>query len=271
MRFRLLFPLTLALAACTPNGGGGGVRSAAPRAPALFTESFGITQPSRVRTLIVVLHGDARQTPPSYQYTAARDFAAAVPDSAVVAILRPGYTDATGNTSPGDRGLGNGDNYTRDRIDAIADTIAGLQRRYSRARVIVIGHSGGAAIAANLAGTRSGLVDGVVLASCPCMLDEWRVGMKKRLPQSGFDVPVKSLDPLQTVGGIPASTRAAILVGTKDESSPPALSRGYAEALALRGIATDFRILPGKGHDILDDPETVAALQRLAASLPRLP
>ena len=42
-----------------------------------------------------------------------------------------------------------------------------------------------------------------------------------------------------------------------------------AEALALRGIATDYRIVPGKGHDLLDDPEVLAATQRLAASLPR--
>ncbi|HWK36205.1 alpha/beta hydrolase, partial [Sphingomonas sp.] len=264
----LLAPLLL-VAACTPVA----QRGTATRAPepALYTETFGDTPAARVRTLVVVLHGDSRNAPPSSQYVAAERFAAAVPDSAVVAVLRPGYTDAAGHRSPGERGEGNGDNYTADRIGAVADTIAILRGRYPNARTIVVGHSGGAAIAADLAGTRSGLIDGLVLAGCPCMLDEWRTGMKKRRPQAGFDTPVDSLDPLQTVGGIPTSLRAAVLVGAKDEVAPPPLSRGYAEALALRGVTTDYRILPDKGHDILDDPELIAALQRLAAALPRLP
>ena len=266
MRFSLL--LLLPLAACAPKPV---AAPAAPPATALYTETFGTTPPAQVQTLVVVLHGDAPMSPPSYQYAAAKDFAAAVPNSAVVAVLRPGYTDAAGHHSPGERGLTNGDNYTKDRIDAVAQTIAVLRQRYPLARVVLLGHSGGGAIAADLAGTHAGLVDGLVLAGCPCMLDEWRAGMEKRMPDAPFEAPVDSLDPLQTVGGIPSTTRAAILVGANDETAPPALSRGYAEALALRGVATDFRILPGKGHEILDDPETIATLQRLAASLPRLP
>lgn len=264
MRYSYLFT-PLLLAACVHTA------PAPTPAPGLYTQSFGHTPAAQVRTLVVVLHGDAPTAPPSYQYAAAEQFAAAVPESAVVAVLRPGYADPAGHRSPGERGLTNGDNYTADRIAAVADTIAALRQRYPNARTILVGHSGGAAIAADLAGTRSGLVDGLVLAGCPCMLAEWRAGMEKRMPEAPFEAPVDSLDPLQTVGGIPTTLRAAVLVGAKDEIAPPALSRGYAEALALRGVATDFRILPDKGHEILDDPEVVAALQRLAASLPRLP
>jgi len=36
---------------------------------------------------------------------------------------------------------------------------------------------------------------------------------------------------------------------------------------SLRGIATDYRIVPGKGHALLDDPEVLAATTRLAAAL----
>lgn len=258
----------LALAGCAPRQVPTVV--AAPE-PALYVETYGTTPAAQVRTLAIVLHGDAPIAPPSYQYDAARAFAAAVPASAVVAILRPGYTDAAGHVSPGIRGLTTGDNYTADRIAAIADAIAILRRRYPLAKTVLIGHSGGAALAADLAGTRAGLVDGLVLVACPCMLDEFRGGMDKLRPGVGFAAPVESLDPLQTVGGIAPATRTAIIVGADDPITPPALSRGYAEALALRGVATDFRILPGKGHEILDDPETVAALQRLAASLPRTP
>lgn len=235
--------------------------------PLLHGETFGVTDPARVRTLVIVLHGDIPKGASSYQYSAARAFAAAVPDSAVVALLRPGYTDRQGHQSPGERGASNGDNYTADRIEVVAKEIARLSTHYPDARVVIVGHGGGAAIAADLAGMHSGFLDGMVLSGCPCMLDEWRSEMIKRSPGMAFDAPVKSLDPLQTVGGIKRSTRVAILVGAADQITPPALSRSYAEALALRGIATDFRILPGKGHSILDDPETVAALQRLAAAV----
>jgi len=60
-----------------------------------------------------------------------------------------------------------------------------------------------------------------------------------------------------------------LVVGADDPITPPKFSRAYAEALALRGIATDYRVLPGKGHEILDDPEVLSAAERLAAALPR--
>lgn len=271
MRFSLSALLAvLLLASCAPM-----TRDQAPppppAKPQLYSETFGITNPADVRTLIVLLHGDSADTPPSYQYSAARAFAAAVPDSAVVALLRPGYTDGAGHQSPGERGLATGDNYTADRIAAVAEAILDLRHRYKHARVILAGHSGGAAIAANLAGMYSGRVDGLLLVSCPCMLKEFRAGMKKRMPDTPFDQPVSSFDPMGTVGGVAPTTRAAIVVGQKDEIAPPKLSRGYAEALTLRGIATDFRIVPNQGHEILEDPETIAALRQLAQALEKHP
>ncbi|RYY42305.1 MAG: hypothetical protein EOP59_10320 [Sphingomonadales bacterium] len=208
--------------------------------------------------MIVVIHSDG--TPNHYRFAQAA--AEAVPTSAAVAILRPGYADAAGKTSPGVRGAGTGDNYTADRIAAVGNAIAALARRYPNARTLVVGNAGGAAIAANLAGIRPGLIDGMVLVGCPCTLPEWRKLMK-------WSGKVASLDPLQTAGGILPGLRAAVLVGADDAVTPVKFSRAYAEALTLRGIATDYRIVPGKGHDLLDDPEVLAATQRLAASLPR--
>lgn len=255
--------LGLALAGCAPR--------AAPAPTTLHTQSFGTTPARAARTLIVVLHGDAPTAPPSDQYDAAQRFAAAVPDSVAVAILRPGYTDAAGNRSPGERGQATGDNYTRDRLAAIAADIRVLQRRHPAARTILVGHSGGAAIAANLAGTQAAIADAMLLAGCPCTLDEWRSHMKTLLPSAPFDRPVESFDPLLTAGGVSPGLRAAILVGENDSITPPRFSRDYAEALALRGVATDFRILPGRDHEIMADPETVEALTRLATALPKAP
>lgn len=242
--------------------------SAPPESDALYSRSFGSTPARQVRTLIVVLHGDAPLTAPGYHYAFAQAAAEAVPQSRAVALLRPGYADPEGHRSAGERGQATGDNYTADRIAAVADMVRRLRHHYGQARVVLVGHSGGAAIAADLAATWPDLVDGLVLVSCPCALPEWRKHMKTVSPTPLWDAPVASLDPVKLVGGMSPALRAAVLVGGDDKTTPVRFSRIYAEALTLRGIATDFRILPGKPHDLLGDPEVLSALQRLAAALP---
>lgn len=259
MRSSLAF-LPLLLAGCTATTAVPDP-TLAPAPTGLYTETFGPTSGAAVKTLIVVVHADDQ---PSH-YAFAEAVAKAVPESAAVAVLRPGYADKTGHSSPGDRGAGNGDNYTADRITAVGDSIASLHARYPNARTILVGDAGGAAIAANLAGTRPNLLDGMVLVSCPCTLPEWRARMQKQDPAWGS--AVTSLDPLKTSGGVLPTIRAAVLVGADDAVTPIPFSRAYAEALTLRGIATDYRIVPSKGHALLDDPEVLAATTRLAAAL----
>lgn len=237
-------------------------------APALVEQRYGEARASRVRTLAVVLHGDADASiAPAYGFAEAA--ARAVPGSAAITLLRPGYADARGRRSPGERGLANGDGYTRERIGEVARSLIALRKRYRRANIILVGEGGGAALAANLIAIYPTLADGLLLVSCPCALPEWRKAMAKREQNGGFDQPVTSLDPLQTIGGVPPALRAAVLVGGDDPSGLARYSRTYAEALALRGIAVDFRILPGRGGDmILDASEVADAFKRIATNLP---
>ncbi|UUL83019.1 alpha/beta hydrolase [Sphingomonas qomolangmaensis] len=244
--------------------------AATPRAamlePPLAGTTFGSVKPAKVETLVIVVHDDT-DTAPSHAGFAERA-AAAIPDAAVVALLRPGYGSTGGIVSPGLRGAGNGDAYTAEIVRLLGETVAAHRQRYPRARTILVGDGGGAALVANLAGTRPRLVDGMLLVGCPCTLPEWRAMMAKARPGKGFNRPVESLDPLQTVGGIAVTTRTAIMVGENDRITPPRIAGTYAEALALRGIAIDFRRLPGRGHDILNDTETLQALARLARPVP---
>ncbi|MBW4329674.1 hypothetical protein KY084_02140 [Stakelama sp. CBK3Z-3] len=221
--------------------------------------------------MFVVLHGDARPANRANSYAFAQAVVKAVPKSAALAILRPGYADAMGNASPGERGAGTGDNYTSERLQKIAAAIASAKAQVPAARVILIGDNGGAAMAADLAGIRPRLIDGMVLVSCPCTLPEWRKYMKKRAPSLNWESPVPSLDPLKTAGGVRPDLRAAMLVGAKDEITPGSFSRPYAEALALRGIATDYRIVPDRGQLSLDDPEVLDATRRLVDHMPEKP
>jgi pimeloyl-ACP methyl ester carboxylesterase len=236
-----------------------------PLAGRLFTDH----RPSQVDTLVLVVHGDAWDAQPLDHFGFAERAAEAVHDGAAVALIRPGYGEPAGPATAGTRDRGNGDGYTAETVKQLADTVRAYRQRYSRAETVLVGDGGGAALVANLAGTHPALVDSMLLVSCPCTLPEWRASMARQRPDAGFRQPVNSLDPLQTVGGIATTTRTAILVGEDDKITPPRFSRTYAEALALRGIAVDFRRLPGRGHGLLDDPETIQALARLTAPVAR--
>lgn len=270
MRFEMLPVLAglALLAGCTAPVAPPHVAVKAEPALNLHARNFGAATPASVRTLIVVLHGDGGPETRSDHYRFAESVTQAIPNSAAVALLRPGYGDAAGNHSPGQAGLGFGDDYTQERIDAVAQSLGILRRRFATARLILVGDSGGAAIAADIAGMRPDLIDAMVLVGCPCALPEWRKGMQKQPHGAAWATPVASLDPLKTAGGVMPGLRAAVLVGADDKITPPPLSRAYAEALALRGIATDLRIVPARGHDLLNDPEVLAATTRLAAALP---
>jgi pimeloyl-ACP methyl ester carboxylesterase len=216
--------------------------------------------------LVVVLHGDAPFDKQGYQYTfAAR---AAVGDVVAAAILRPGYTDAVGDTSDGVRGISTGDNYTRDRIDAIVAAIGELKARHHARAVVLVGHSGGAAISADILALHPGLAQAALLASCPCDLKVWRAHMKAK--QGGapiWDLPVQSYSPIELAPQAPRGTIVELMVGDADDVAPPALTDAYAAVLARAGLTARVVRLPGKGHEILLEPQVQAELQAVLERL----
>lgn len=245
-----LLALPLLLGACSAMSSG-------PQATRLDGNVFGPQGGDTVETVVAVL---AEANAPAAS-AGNRSFAAAaartIPTSAAIALAPiDGIDPASGD-------------YGTRVVAAAGDSIASLRRRYPRARIVVVGDSGAAALAANLAGVRPHLVDGIVLVSCPCALPEWREHVKRHQPAPISAATSAGLDPLKTAGGIAPTLRAAVLVGADDNVTPVKFSRAYAEALTLRGIATDYRIVPGKGHALLDDPEVLAATERLAAALKR--
>ena len=217
----------------------------------LWTQVYPSPQLSAHPTLLLVLHGDAPFNKPDYQYTVARQVAQANPNVVAVALLRPGYTDPAGHQSDGERGETTGDNYPPAVIDAIAAALTTLKARYHAGRVVVAGHSGGAAITADLLGRHPGLADAALLASCPCNVATWRAHMKRHTGGGAiWDQPVASVSPEQVVARIPASTRVALLVGTADSIAPQALTQEYYRRLQQQGIPATLHELPGLGHEI---------------------
>jgi predicted esterase len=216
--------------------------------------------------LIVVLHGDAPFARPSYQYEFA-ERAAGSGDVVAAAILRPGYADPSGDASSGDRGLTTGDNYTRDRIDMIVAAVRQLQARHHARATVLVGHSGGAAIVADILGLYPDLARRALLASCPCDLPAWRAYMKSVHPTPLWDEPVESLSPVDFATRVPRRDEIVLMVGGEDATAPPRFTQAYADALRKGGVRAEVDILPGRDHEVLLDPAVVQRLQRMIGSM----
>jgi predicted esterase len=213
--------------------------------------------------LIVVLHGDAPFANPAYQYKFAADVARQVPGSAVVALLRPGYGDPFGARSDGDRGFATGENYTAEVVDDVAAAIQLLRTQYSAASIILVGHSGGAAIAADLAARNHRLVQQVFLVGCPCDLAAFRMHMARQQWSPIWLLPVDSLSPDLTLEQMDRSTTITAIAGAKDPVTPPQYAQAYIEKALRRGIAASMIILPDQGHEILNNSMVI---ERVVAS-----
>ena len=223
---------------------------------------------SRYPILVIVVHGDGGDGSPSnYHYRFAERAAAAIPDAVVAAVLRPGYSDGE-DTSDGLRGFATGDNWTPEVVNAVATVLAELKDRYHPRRVILVGHSGGAAIMGNLLGQqRTAAADGALLVACPCDLAAWRRHTQSVKGGAIWERPVRSLSPLALVDSVPASAKIWLLVGSDDQTTPSALTLAYAEALQHRNVAVNVTVAAGLGHNILLEPIAMERLKEVVGTV----
>jgi predicted esterase len=218
--------------------------------------------------LILVLHGDLPDPGPDYQYLFARVLTESLSNETSVfrialgsewrserivaaGILRPGYADPSGDRSSGDMGKAIADNYTPEVVDAVATAARELAAAHDARAVVLVGHSGGAAIVANVLGRHPDVADGALLVACGCDPEAWRARMRVQDPSPIWDEPNPSLMPLSLVDGVATGTRVRVLVGEKDDVTPPDDSRRYADALQASGIDVELTVVPALGHNIL--------------------
>jgi pimeloyl-ACP methyl ester carboxylesterase len=218
--------------------------------------TFGSHAEGTRATLAIVIHGDGWQGgAAAYHVPLARKLAGE-PNVVAVAMIRPGYTDGAGRRSSGDA-LGRIDNYTAEAIDEIAAVTAKLKAEHRAQRTIIVGYSGGAAIAGVMLGRHSGLADAALLIACPCDIAAWRAargGTKWR----------RSLSPSDVVERVPLTARVIALTSADDTTTPPATARALVDKLRGRGIEAEFRALHGAGHTrILERGELIQAFKDL--------
>lgn len=209
------------------------------------------------KALVIFIHGDVSSGGPA-DYFAIQMFRVAPETNnfAAVTLIRPGYSDSQGNTSTGDKN-NSLDNYTAANIDVIAAAITNLKAHYNPEKVVVVGHSGGAAITGVMLGKHPDLIDSAVLAACPCNITEWREHRGGAWPNS--------LSPSDFVSAIAKDTVVKVIVGSEDDNTYPQLSVDYVAALKEQSIDVDYQLLNGVGHNgVAASSELFAAAVELA-------
>jgi pimeloyl-ACP methyl ester carboxylesterase len=130
-----------------------------------------------------------------------------------------------------------------------------------------VGHSGGAAIVANIMGRHPDVADAALLVACGCDPEAWRARMYARRPSPIWDGPTGSLLPLSSVDGVAPAALVRLLVGEADDVALPQDRRRYAEALRARGVDARATVVPGLGHNILMTPDSFRALSALVSQV----
>lgn len=214
--------------------------------------------------LVLVLHGDSPFNNPSYQYGMAKRIAEENDNVVAVGILRPGYKDDEGNRSEGKRGMTTGDNYTPEVLSAINALVLRLKARYKPSKVVLVGHSGGAAISANLLAEYPEAYAAALLIACPCDLQKWRTHMKALRPHAKiWDKDVSSLSPIEEVERMGDEVRLTMIHGDQDEIVPVEIARRYADKLGAHNKVFDLIILENQGHEIAFDESVFDAVKKL--------
>ncbi len=80
-----------------------------------------------------------------------------------------------------------------------------------------------------------------------------------------WDEPVSSISPMDVASTVSRSVQVRMVVGARDEVTPPGLTAAYAAALRENGVAADVALLPDLPHNILQEPAVFEALRRILA------
>ncbi len=223
-------------AKCPDGKPADGIERAGDARQCLVIRTLAPGQTSRItpKVLVVFLHGDngGRIELKADSGTAA--VLAEKLQAVTIAMQRPGYRSDLG-TSDGETGAGD-DDYTPRNTEIMATALANLRSLNPGKKILLIGHSGGAAMAALLASRFPGSADAYLLAACPCDVPAWRQWRGSSAGKSG--AWSRSLSPLAEAGKVSPDTRMALVVGNKDENTLPQFSETYVRALQARGVKT---------------------------------
>ena len=190
--------------------------------------------------LAIMLHGDVSRGGPASYHVARMQQLAEGANIPTVAMIRPGYEIRSGRKSEGTH-YKRRDSYTQTNNRAMGAAIKKLKTFHKARKVVLIGHSGGAAMAGVIIDTYPGLIDKAVLASCPCDIKAWR-------RNSGYSPFIRSQSPSKHIRNIERSTQVVAITGSEDRNTTPDLAIDYVWQLKARGIQAEAIIVQGASH-----------------------
>lgn len=198
------------------------------------------------RVLIVLLHGDSggglAQRHIDRWAKAANNLSGL--DQDIVFLVRPGYSSPVGDSS----GWANqrDDDYTAENVERVATALQNLKARYQTSKVLLIGHSGGAAIAALILGRRPTALDGAILLGCPCDVPVWR---QHRGLQRGRQTQwPNSLNPMDVIDKIPTNKVVLAITGSEDDNTLPQFASAWVTSARTLGMNAKFLLASGQDH-----------------------
>jgi pimeloyl-ACP methyl ester carboxylesterase len=226
----------------------------------LVMKKFGSDNP---KVILIWLHGDISSGgPANYHFRDANIATSKLKDFSPLsaALVRPGYNDGSWHTSSVAEGHGaRHDHYTKVNITEVASAIDNLKSYYKPQKTILIGHSGGAAYAANIIGMFPDTAQGAVLVSCPCDLKAWRSG---RHPWTASE------DPTKWISFIKSTTQVVALTGDGDTNTLPKLAESYVAQLVQRGIQAEFTLLSSTPHNgALASNDVISSLSKMIGKM----
>lgn len=198
------------------------------------------------RVLIVLLHGDSgggltHRHLDRWQRAASN---LSELNQHIVFLVRPGYSAPVGDSS----GWANqrDDDYTAKNVERVATALQNLKTRHQSSRVLLVGHSGGAAIAALILGRHPAAVDGAILLGCPCDVPTWR--QHRGLQRGRQTYWPNSLNPLDIVSKIPTDKVVLAITGSQDDNTLPQFAETWITAASARGVHAKFLLAPDQDH-----------------------
>lgn len=132
--------------------------------------------------------------------------------------------------------------YSVEDVVMAAGELKRLRNLHVGKKILLIGHSGGAAVAAQLPGRFPESADAYLLVGCPCHQAQWRT--------------------------VKANTRISLLVGTNDDDTPASFSQTYVAGLRAQGVKTRLTYAVGATHvSVLRSPEFFMLAEHLLSAL----
>jgi len=223
-----------------------GINRAGDNGVCMAMQTLPYTKKDPKAPLLIVIHGDngGKMFGTSYPTLASKlseEFS-----SPAVFMLRPGYKADFGQSDGTARFQD--DDYTSENLKYMYFALAHLRQIYPDRRFILVGHSGGAAVAALLISQYPKLADAVVLAACPCDVQPWRKWRKESGVRSDGYWP-HSLSPSDFSKAVLTRSVVVAVTGDKDTNTLPKFAEEYISALRANGVENaKFILAAGASH-----------------------